>query len=101
MNNAGVMIATVQDAVSITFTGNTIANTNYGLILTNTFSSNVIDLGATNNTTGAVKAGVYVTDNLTFNPVSTQLLTSAVTAPMSLKMSRRSASRGANARALR
>lgn len=86
-NNAGILLAGTQDAVSVAFTGNTIANTDYGFVVTNTFSSNVLDLGPTNTVTGAVKAGVYVTDNLTFNPANTQVVTSPISLPISLKIS--------------
>jgi parallel beta-helix repeat protein len=75
-NNFGVLTTTVQGTVSPTFTNNTITGTDYGIGLTNVSTSNVITLGSTNSVSGTKVAGVYLTDNLTFNPVGTTDLTS-------------------------
>ncbi len=75
-NNFGVLMVTIQNTVSPTFTNNTITGTDYGIGLTNTSTTNAITLGATNAIVNAKLAGVYLTDNLTFNPVNTTPLTS-------------------------
>jgi hypothetical protein len=70
-NNFGLLIVTNQDAVSSTITNNTITGHNYGVGLFNVPTTNTITLGATNSITGSTKAGVFLTDNLNFNPVGT------------------------------
>ncbi|HEU4609886.1 MAG TPA: DUF1565 domain-containing protein, partial [Chitinophagaceae bacterium] len=81
-NNAGVVMVSVQDAVTPTFTDNTITGHDYGVILTNTSTSNVVTFGSNNTITGTTIAAVYLTDNLTFNPVGlTDLTTNVYTGP--------------------
>jgi uncharacterized delta-60 repeat protein len=75
-NNFGVLITTVQNSDQLNFTGNTITGTDYGIGLTNVSTSNVISFDGTNSIVGAKVAGVYLTDNLNFNPVGTTVLTS-------------------------
>ncbi len=75
-NNFGILFVSIQNSVNPTLTNNTITGTDYGIGLTNTSTSNVITLGSTNSIVNAKVAGVYLTDNLTFNPVNTTDLTS-------------------------
>ncbi len=75
-NNFGVLITTVQNSDQLHFTNNTITGTDYGIGLTNVSTSNVISLDGTNSIVGAKVAGVYLTDNMNFNPVGTTVLTS-------------------------
>ncbi len=75
-NNFGVLITTVQNSDGINFTNNTISGTGYGIGLTNVSTSDVITLDGTNSISGSTIAGVYLTDNLNFNPVGTTNLTS-------------------------
>lgn len=70
-NNFGVLIVTNQDAVNSTFTSNTISGHDYGVGLFNVPTSNNITLGATNSISGSKLAGVFLTDNLNFNPIGT------------------------------
>ncbi len=75
-NNFGMSFVTVQNGVSPTLTNNSVDDTDYGIELTNTSTSNVITLDDTNAMSGTKIAGVYLTDNLTVNPVGTTDLTS-------------------------
>lgn len=68
-NNFGVLIVSNQDAVNSTFTNNTITGHDYGVGLFNVPTSNNITLGATNSISGSKLAGVFLTDNLNFNPI--------------------------------
>ncbi|OWK44982.1 Flagellar hook-length control protein FliK [Fimbriiglobus ruber] len=70
-NNFGVLMATVQNAVNPTVTNNTITRTDYGVVLFNTSTSNTVTLGSTNTVTGTKVAGVYLTDDLSFDPIGT------------------------------
>ncbi|MBI3424585.1 MAG: putative Ig domain-containing protein, partial [Acidobacteria bacterium] len=70
-NNFGVLIVTNQDAVNSTFTSNAISGHDYGVGLFNVPTSSTITLGATNSISGSKLAGVFLTDNLNFNPVGT------------------------------
>jgi hypothetical protein len=70
-NNFGVLMVSIQNAVNPTFTNNTITGHNYGVGLFNVPTTNTITLGATNSITGATLAGVFLTDNLNFNPITT------------------------------
>ncbi|MCX6306917.1 MAG: DUF1565 domain-containing protein [Bacteroidetes bacterium] len=70
-NNFGILVVTLQDAVTPTFTNNTITGTDYGIGMANVPTSGTITLGSTNTITGTKIAGVLLTDNLTFNPVGT------------------------------
>ena len=70
-NNFGILVVSNQNAVSSTFTNNTITGHNYGIGLFNVPTTNTITLGATNSITGSTLAGVFLTDNLNFNPVGT------------------------------
>lgn len=74
-NNFGVLMVSVQNTVHPTFTGNTITGADYGIGLTNTSTSNTIALDGTNSVVNSKLAGVYLTDNLTFNPIGTTDLT--------------------------
>ncbi len=74
-NNFGVLMVSIQDMLNPSFTNNTITGHDYGIGLTNTSTSNSITVGSTNAITGTKVAGVYLTDNLTFNPVGTTDLT--------------------------
>src|SRR4029079_2231462 len=69
-SNYGVLMVSVQNTVSPTFTNNTITGADYGIGLTNTSTSNTITLGPTNSIVGSKLAGVYLTDNLAVNPVN-------------------------------
>ena len=68
-NNFGVLMVSIQNAVNASFTNNTITGHNYGVGLFNVPTSNNITLGATNSITGSSLAGVFLTDNLNFNPI--------------------------------
>jgi hypothetical protein len=74
-NNFGVLIVTLQNTDTLAFTNNTITGTDYGVGLTNVSTSNIVTLDGSNSVTGTKLAGVYLTDNLTFNPVGTTDLT--------------------------
>jgi parallel beta-helix repeat protein len=83
-NNFGMLLVSIQDSVKPTFTNNTITGTDYGVGLTNVSTSNTITLDSSNSIVGTKKAGVYLTDNLTFNPVNTtDLTTNSYTGPNS------------------
>ncbi len=87
-NNFGILMVSIQDAVNPSFTSNTITGTDYGVGLTNTSTSNIVTLGATNSITGTKTAGVYLTDNLTFNPVgTTNLAALGDTTPIAVNLS--------------
>ena len=68
-NNFGLLIVTLQDAVPTTITNNTITGHNYGVGVFNAPTSNSVTLGATNSIKDSTLAGVFLTDNLNFNPV--------------------------------
>ncbi len=70
-NNYGVQFISIQDAINPVFTNNTITGTDYGIILWNVPTSNTITLGATNSISNTKKAGIFFTNNLTFNAVGT------------------------------
>jgi hypothetical protein len=70
-NNFGVLTVSIQNAVNPTFTNNTMTGHNYGIGLFNVPTTSTITLGATNAISGATLAGVFLTDNLNFNPVGT------------------------------
>jgi CSLREA domain-containing protein len=70
-NNFGVLVVSIQNAVNPTFTNNTVSGHNYGVGLFNVPTTSTITLGATNSISGATLAGVFLTDNLNFNPVGT------------------------------
>ena len=70
-NNFGILVVSNQDAISSTFTGNTISGHNYGIGLFNVPTTNNITIGSTNSISGSTLAGVLLTDNLNFNPVGT------------------------------
>ena len=81
-NNFGILMVSVQNTDTALVTNNSISGTDYGVGLTNVSTSNTITLGATNSISGTKVAGVYLTDNLTFNPVgTTDLTTNAYTGP--------------------
>ena len=67
----GILAVSVQDAVSATFTNNTITGTAFGVGLFNVPTTSNISLGNTNTITGTTRAAVLVTNNLNFNPVGT------------------------------
>ena len=69
-NNFGILVVSIQDAVNPSFTNNTITGHNYGVGLFNVPTTNMITLGATNSISGSTLAGVFMTDNLNFNPVN-------------------------------
>jgi hypothetical protein len=66
-----MLVVTLQDAVSTTITSNTISGHNYGVGLFNVPTTSTITLGSTNSISGSSLAGVFLTDNLNFNPVGT------------------------------
>ena len=68
-NNFGILVVSNQDAVNSTFTSNAISGHDYGVGLFNVPTSNNITLGATNSISGSKLAGVFLTDNLNFNPI--------------------------------
>ncbi len=70
-NNFGILVVSNQDAISSTFTSNAISGHNYGIGLFNVPTSNNITIGSTNSISGSTLAGVFLTDNLNFNPVGT------------------------------
>ncbi len=70
-NNFGVLMVSIQNAVNPTFTNNTMTGHNYGVGLFNVPTTNTITLGATNAIANSSLAGVFLTDNLNFNPVGT------------------------------
>ena len=74
-NNFGMLFVSTQNTVSPVVTNNTISGTDYGVGLTNTSTSNVITFDSSNSINATSIAGVYLTDNLTFNPVGTTDLT--------------------------
>ncbi len=70
-NNFGVLFVSIQNAVNPTFTSNAIAGHRYGIGLFNVPTTSTITLGSTNSVTGSTQAGVFLTDNLSFNPIGT------------------------------
>jgi hypothetical protein len=68
-NNFGVLMVSIQNAVNPTFTSNTVTGHNYGVGLFNVPTSSTITLGATNSISNSSLAGVFLTDNLNFNPI--------------------------------
>jgi hypothetical protein len=70
-NNFGVLMVSIQDTVTPAFTNNTITGTDYGVALWNTATANVVTIGSSNSISGTKKAGVYLTNNLSFNPIGT------------------------------
>ena len=78
-NNMGILLAKTQDAVGVTITNTTITGTDYGIALWNSSTAATITLGATNSIVDA-KTGVYLTNNLTFNPAGTTTFGVAVQA---------------------
>jgi hypothetical protein len=70
-NNFGVLMVSIQNAVNPTFTSNTISGHNYGIGLFNVPTTSTITLGATNSVSNSTLAGIFLTDNLNFNPIGT------------------------------
>jgi hypothetical protein len=70
-NNFGVLMVSIQNAVNPTFTSNTITGHNYGIGLFNVPTTSTITLGATNSVSDSSLAGIFLTDNLNFNPIGT------------------------------
>jgi hypothetical protein len=70
-NNFGMLIVSIQNAVNPSYTNNTVTGTDYGIGLFNVSTSSFITLGSTNTITGTNIAGVFLTNNLNFNPVGT------------------------------
>ncbi|HJR07106.1 MAG TPA: Calx-beta domain-containing protein [Pyrinomonadaceae bacterium] len=68
-NNFGVLFVSIQNAVNPSFTGNTITGHNYGIGLFNVPTTNNITLGSTNSIANSSLAGLFLTDNLNFNPI--------------------------------
>jgi Calx-beta domain/Right handed beta helix region/Domain of unknown function (DUF4214) len=68
-NNFGVLMVSIQNAVNPTFTNNTVSGHNYGIGLFNVPTTSTITLGSTNSVSGSTLAGIFLTDNLNFNPV--------------------------------
>lgn len=69
-NNFGILAVSIQDAVAPSFTGNTITGTDYGIGLFNVPTSSTLSFGATNSVSGTKLAGLLLTNNLNFNPVT-------------------------------
>lgn len=67
-NNYGIQLVSLQGTVGATITRTTITGTDYGLIAWNASTANTPTLGSSNSIVNA-KTGVYVTNNLSFNPV--------------------------------
>ena len=81
-NNFGMLFVTIQSGINPLIQSNMISGTDFGVGLTNTSTPAVITLDSSNTITRTNLAGVYLTDNLTFNPVGTTDLTSnAYTGP--------------------
>ena len=70
-----MLFVSVQNDVSTSITNTTIIGTAYGVGLTNVSTSVPIKLDATDTITGTTVAGVYLTDNLTLNPIGLTDLT--------------------------
>jgi autotransporter-associated beta strand protein len=69
----GLLVTTLQNAQSLTVTGNSITGMGFGVVLYNTESSSPVVLGGT-NTIGGNAVGVYLTDLVGFNPVTSTVL---------------------------
>src|SRR6185503_5981326 len=70
-NNFGVLMVSIQNTVNPTFTNNTISGHSYGIGLFNVPTTSTITLGSTNSVSNSSLAGIFLTDNLSFNPVGT------------------------------
>ncbi|MBL0237569.1 MAG: HYR domain-containing protein, partial [Saprospiraceae bacterium] len=80
------MIVTNQDAVSSTFTNNTINGTEYGVGLYNVPTTSTITFGPTNSILNTTKSGLFITDNLNFNPIGTTNFLAATPAPSTVTL---------------
>jgi uncharacterized delta-60 repeat protein len=70
-NNIGVLFTGGPGYVGTTFTHNTITNQDYGVVVWDTPTG--VTLGSTNSISGG-KVGVYVTNNVGFNPIGSTSL---------------------------
>ena len=71
--STGIMVVTLQNQVGVSIANNTIQGMGYGVILYNTQSTAVPVIGSTNTITGN-SVGVYLTNIVGFNPVTTTVL---------------------------
>ena len=70
----GILLFSIQDSVGVNITRNTIEGMAYGVIADNTATTNTITLGSTNTIKNSTAAGVYLTNIVGFNPVTSTVL---------------------------
>ena len=76
----GIMVVSLENAIPLIVTNNSIQNMPYGVILFNTTSNGSITIDGTNDIS-ASKVGIDVTDEVGFNPVTTTILGGAANNP--------------------
>jgi uncharacterized delta-60 repeat protein len=69
----GILLVSIQDAVSVTITNNSVSGMAYGVTLFNTTTSSTITLDGTNSISNN-GVGVYLTNIVQYNPVTTTVL---------------------------
>ena len=79
--SAGILLVSIQDAVGVNITNNTIDGMAYGVIAYNTATSNTVTLGSTNTIKNSTVSGVYLTNIVGFNPVTSTVLGGAANNP--------------------
>ena len=72
--STGILLVSIQDSVGANITNNTIDGMGYGVIAYNTATANTVTLGSTNTIKNSTAAGVYLTNIVGFNPVTTTRL---------------------------
>ena len=79
----GILLVSIQDSVGTTITNNDISGMGYGVTLYNTTTNNTITIGAT-NTIHDNSVGVYLTNIVQFNPITTTVLGGTANNPTGL-----------------
>jgi uncharacterized delta-60 repeat protein len=72
-NSTGILVVSLQGSVGVNITNNSISGMGYGVILYNTPTANAPTIGST-NTIANNSVGVYLTNIVGFNPVTSTVL---------------------------